>query len=125
MPSSAWGPRTGPWPGDDALGAELSHALACGGAAGEGTLDDERRAAVERDVTSEHEPTLGYPHHHVIRGVRGPDVVQLELEVIDVDIEPVGERGEGRHEVYVPEFGRGEELLSVQPCLCRESHPPR
>jgi hypothetical protein len=73
MPSSASGPQTEPWPGDDALGAELSHVLACGGVAGEGTLDDERRAAVERDVANEHEPALGYPHHHVIRGVRGPD----------------------------------------------------
>jgi hypothetical protein len=77
--------------------------------------DDERRAAVERDVATEHEPALRYPHHRVIRGVRGPDVVQLELEVIDVNIEPVGERREGRHDVDVPEFGRGEELLGVPP----------
>ena len=37
MPSSASGPQTRPWPGDDALGAELSHVLARGDVAGEGT----------------------------------------------------------------------------------------
>jgi hypothetical protein len=80
----------------------------------------------EGQVAGEEHPPLWDPGHDVVGGVgRRPDVVELDEQVVDVEVEPVGE-GDERCHVEVPEVDRrehafpagvpeGQDLLPAQP----------
>ena len=57
---------------------------------------DERRAAVEHEVAGEQHRAIRDPRDDVVRRVRGPDVLQRDLEVVDPHREVIVERDERR-----------------------------
>ena len=84
-----------------------------------GTGQQERRAAVEQQVTGEEHRLLGNPHHDVVSGVRRlARVPQLAAQLVGPQRQPVGERQERQREPQVA-------VLDVGPDPGVVRHPHR